>query len=456
MHGQGERAAQLSNTLDTGLACLVMLGRLRSVTASTEQKVAQGYLFGKAETLLASPQLQLRAEFVRSKLDRFPQTSLPAIACAEDGRHFIISQIDQDKILTQDPRAQRPQALNADELQARWSGELILTRSKTFWPGDVSRFELTWFISAVGAQINVVAKVSGKIVASGESETMQPSEVAVVKSIRAQDGQQVKASDVLVELDTIATGADIKRLKSNLLAAEVDSARATALIESIRTGREPGSLTGHVPQAAPEQEQVTQRRLQGQYQELLSSLEQVDAEVEQVDAEIQSTRVTLASPQKTLPIVRRLAEVSASKKEAERRRQVLLAQTRRTMLDLQQQSEQKAASLVQELNKAEQCDQLMSLTAPVDGTVQKLAMHTVGGVVTAAQPRMMRLRMKSAGRFISPGFDCINDAVAAHGQNVSLSPGMSVTAEVKTDRRRAIEYFFSLLQQCASEGLKMR
>lgn len=46
-------------------------------------------------------------------------------------------------------------------------------------------------------------------------------------------------------------------------------------------------------------------------------------------------------------------------------------------------------ALTQELNKAEQRDRLMSLTAPVDGTVQQLAIHTVGGVVTAAQPLMV-------------------------------------------------------------------
>src|SRR3546814_3010361 len=85
----------------------------------------------------------------------------------------------------------------------------------------------------------------------------------------------------------------------------------------------------------------------------------------------------------------RVIELNASRKEAERRRQGILAQTRREMLDLQQQSEQKAVALTQELKKAEQRDHLMSLTAPVDGTVQQLAIHTVGGVVTAAQPLMV-------------------------------------------------------------------
>ncbi|NWD66972.1 type I secretion system permease/ATPase [Pseudomonas gingeri] len=153
MQGQGEGAAQPSDTLDTGLACLVMLARFHSVAASAEQLaheyVAQGQQFGKAEILLASRQLQLKSKSVRSKFDRLSQTPLPAIACADDGSYFIIARVDQDKILIHDPRAQRPQVLTADELQARWNGELILIRSQTSQAGEVSRFDFTWFIPAI-------------------------------------------------------------------------------------------------------------------------------------------------------------------------------------------------------------------------------------------------------------------------------------------------------------------
>src|SRR5262249_39962866 len=45
----------------------------------------------------------------------------------------------------------------------------------------------------------------------------------------------------------------------------------------------------------------------------------------------------------------------------------------------------KANGLAQDLIKAEQKTRLQLLTAPVDGVVQQLAVHTVGGVVTPAQ-----------------------------------------------------------------------
>jgi len=61
------------------------------------------------------------------------------------------------------------------------------------------------------------------------------------------------------------------------------------------------------------------------------------------------------------------------------------AEYRRTLSYELAMSEQKALGLAHELIKAEQKTRLQQLTAPVDGMVQQLAIHTVGGVVTPAQ-----------------------------------------------------------------------
>ena len=62
-----------------------------------------------------------------------------------------------------------------------------------------------------------------------------------------------------------------------------------------------------------------------------------------------------------------------------------VAEYRRTLSDELAKAEQKANGLAQDLIKAEQKTRLQLLTAPVDGVVQQLAIHTVGGVVTPAQ-----------------------------------------------------------------------
>jgi hemolysin D len=61
------------------------------------------------------------------------------------------------------------------------------------------------------------------------------------------------------------------------------------------------------------------------------------------------------------------------------------AEYRHTLSDELAKAEQKANGLTQDVIKAEQKTRLQLLTAPVDGMVQQLAIHTVGGVVTPAQ-----------------------------------------------------------------------
>ena len=66
-----------------------------------------------------------------------------------------------------------------------------------------------------------------------------------------------------------------------------------------------------------------------------------------------------------------------------------VAEHERGLFDDLAKAEQKAAGLAQDVIKAEQRTSLQKLTAPVDGMVQQLAIHTIGGVVTPAQALML-------------------------------------------------------------------
>jgi hemolysin D len=61
------------------------------------------------------------------------------------------------------------------------------------------------------------------------------------------------------------------------------------------------------------------------------------------------------------------------------------AEYRHALSDELTKVDQKANGLAQDLIKAEERTKLQQLTAPVDGVVQQLAIHTVGGVVTPAE-----------------------------------------------------------------------
>ncbi|QRY81945.1 HlyD family type I secretion periplasmic adaptor subunit [Pseudomonas sp. PDNC002] len=397
-------------------------------------------------------------------------------------------------------------------------------------------------------EVDVVANATGRIVSNGRSKLIQPHDVAVVKAIHVTDGQLVKAGQLLVELDRSQTGADVDRLASDLLASEVDAVRAQAMLDAIDGQRAPADVTAQLPQASSAEQAAANRWLRGQYQELLSALAQQDAQIAQHTVEIQAARLSAGKLQQMLPITRRITadyarlaekglvpkhnylnkqqeqmeqerqlgeqqgrilELSSARDAALQQRETTLAQNRRAMLDLLHQAQQKAAALQQELRKAKSLDNLTRLTAPVDGTVQQLAIHTAGGVVTEAQTLMVlvprdqpveieaQLENKDIG-FIRPGqevtvkVDAFNftkygvvrgkvlslseDAIEDEkrgllyslrieleqnhlrvgGQDMPLTPGMTIRAEIKTDRQRVIDYFLSPLKQYVDESLEER
>ncbi|MDW5508631.1 HlyD family type I secretion periplasmic adaptor subunit [Serratia proteamaculans] len=413
---------------------------------------------------------------------------------------------------------------------------------------SIMGFAVLALLWACLGHIEIVAVAPGKIVPNGKTKLIQPSETAVIRAIHVNDGQAVKAGQLLVELDPTAAGADVSRIQSELLAARIDSARAAAMLDAINQQQVPASLAGVIAKANPEQVLSAERWLQGQYQEYHSSLALAATEIHQRSAEIQSAQSQVANLQQALPIAMRLArdyqrllkkhyvsqheylekeqvrldlqrqlrvqqasvlQYTAALDEARRRQESVVAQNRRAMLDLQQEANQKVEVRLQELSKADYQKKLTRLKAPVSGTVQQLAIHTLGGVVTPAQSLMVivpadqpveveaMLENKDVGfvhvgqavtvkvetftftrygtiegEIINVSNDAIEDQklgliyssrirlksdhVQVNGRRVALSPGMRVTAEIKTDQRRVIDYFLSPLTRSLNESLRER
>lgn len=399
---------------------------------------------------------------------------------------------------------------------------------------------------AIFGHIDVVAVAHGRIVPNDRTKVIQPFETATVRTIRVSDGQAVRAGEVLIELDTTQADADTARLANDLLAARFQAARARALLSAIAGDRAPAlEKLADVPGDREAQEQ---RILDGQYAEFRAKLARIDADIARREAELHSTREIVRKLEQTAPIARRraedfkdlaeknfvsrhgylekeqarieqeadlatqksrIAELAAALREGAGQRAALVAETRRLALDSLNDAGQKAMAYRQELIKAESRGRLMTLTAPVDGTVQQLAVHTVGGVVTPAQPLMMivpkdnpieveaYIENKDIG-FVNPGqeavvkietfpftkygtvnakvvhvsHDAVNDekrglifparvaleraAIRVENKTVNLSPGMAVTVEVRTAKRRVAEYFLSPLLQYQDESLRER
>lgn len=119
----------------------------------------------------------------------------------------------------------------------------------------------------------------------------------------------------------------------------------------------------------------------------------------------------------------RLREVEAATASLTQARSKAEAEFRRTLYDDLSKVEQRAAGLAQDAIKAEQKAKLQVLTAPVDGVVQQLAVHTIGGVVTPAQTL-------AAVVSLNPDFEI--EAMVSNRDIGFVVPGQTVAIKVDT------------------------
>ena len=124
----------------------------------------------------------------------------------------------------------------------------------------------------------------------------------------------------------------------------------------------------------------------------------------------------VAQQQEITVMQRRSGEADAAIAVLMETRTKALAEYERGLFESLAKAEEKAAGLTQDVIKAEQRTSLQRLTAPIDGMVQQLAVHTIGGVVTPAQMLMLvvptesRLEIEAmvSNRdigFVEPGHD---------------------------------------------------
>jgi len=389
--------------------------------------------------------------------------------------------------------------------------------------------------------IDIVAVAQGKIIPSGSSKVIQPLESGMIAAIHVRDGQVVKKGQVLIELDPTQTDAEQERITNEHRSAKVESARLQALIAGQMNLTAP---EGTNPKLAALHQRMLREQL-GQYQARVDATRHI---IDQRKAAMEATKTTIARLESTVPMqeqranaykqlvdqdfVSRMEFLAAEKQrieetqelakqrellgqdlaamaEAQKNYQALISEFQQTHMAELTSSETKSASLAQEVVKAGQRQVLQKLMAPIDGVVQQLAVHTVGGIVTPAQqlmvvvPQEHQLEIEAwvenkdigfvkdgqpveikvetfpftrygliTGRILSTSNDAVpldkgvlvyaarvsmeRSTIQVEDKLVNLSPGMAVSVEIKTGQRRLIEFFLSPLLKYGQESIRER
>jgi membrane fusion protein, hemolysin D len=241
-----------------------------------------------------------------------------------------------------------------------------------------------------------------------------------------QDGVHVVAGQTLIELDRTVTQAERKRVVQDLIASQLDVIRLSALRDSFETLSAPPDLVAP-PGASAADLARTRAAMQAQASEQTAKMASINQQIEQKLAEAQSITAAIAKIDASLPLVeegatirrkameiqygnriayldaqtrlveqqnerivqqRKLVEIAAARQALEQQIGQTKSGFERQILSDLSDAQKKVDELTQDFVKAERKMDEQILRSPIDGTVQQLALHTVGGVVTPAQQLM--------------------------------------------------------------------
>lgn len=393
------------------------------------------------------------------------------------------------------------------------------------------------------APVDIVVSSQGRVIPSGRSKVVQPLESGVVRAIAVRDGQVVKAGDLLVELDPTSAQADQSRVQRDFWDASAEAMRLQAEAAGAALAPWPAGMPSDVVQ---QQTALLASKRTEQAQRLAT----LDADVARREADRDAIAANIDQLRQSLPLLRqkhamreelantghlprtgaiesrlelmamekemavqqnRLREAAAGREAAVQQRAQTRAEFRARAGAELNDAIRRRETARQELVKATLRGELQTLRSPIDGVVQQLAVTTVGGVVTPAQPLMTivpagsgleveaQVLNKDIGH-IRPGQRVINkvetydytrygyiegsvswvgtDAVndprlgpvypvrielagtstpnAVNGRHGAVGAGMNVTADIRTGERRMLEYFLAPMLRYRQEAIRER
>lgn len=312
-------------------------------------------------------------------------------------------------------------------------------------------------------------------------------------------------------VDTVNASDIPEGVKKNLIAlAESKISASEVQLQLLSSGVSSAQQQVEVQRQNKKTAESHISRLRAREQRLKKDLEGANPLTESgLSNEIRSVQQQISSLEASLGTYdQQIAQAQTGVTEATRRVSVFTAENMASIYSDAINQEKRIAELENTLVRARQIVDQLSIRAPVDGVVLSLATKTVGGVVTAAQPVaeivpdnaeliveavvqnkdvgfievgqqvVIKIDTYSFQRYgylngtvesISP--DAISDEKyglvykmkvqidgnrTSKNNDIRIEPGLSVTAEITTGKRRIIEFFLDPLMTHTDTSLEVR
>ncbi|MBR1580410.1 MAG: HlyD family type I secretion periplasmic adaptor subunit [Selenomonadaceae bacterium] len=394
-------------------------------------------------------------------------------------------------------------------------------------------------------KINEVAVAEGKVIPTGQIKTVQVKNKGIVEEIRVKEGDYVQEGDVLVVLDPTTTAADYDSLKKRAAYYRLDIQRLTSELtgQPFIPAKDPdleahdlaaelalyqSRTSDYQTQRQSRQDIIAQRqaRLQAtqstyeKYAEGLRIAQEKESRLQQLIADNAISEFQLLEQQKeTIEYAKNaqteldsINSIRAEIAEAEQNLANVDASYRKDIMTSLVEAKKEYYSITESIKKADEDARMATIYAPATGKIYNLSIHTIGGIVTDAQPLMQIVPddvklifevyadNKDIG-FIKPGMEAeikvttfnfqkfgmvkaevmeisadavdnpsdperngkfklllnpLENDINVEGVQAPLTVGMSVSAEIKIKEKRIIDFFLDPFRKYTHEALRER
>lgn len=291
----------------------------------------------------------------------------------------------------------------------------------------VAALFLVLLLWAAFGRLDIIAVAQGKLVPQSYLQIIQPFESGIVKTLLVKEGDEVKAGQVLVRMDTSLSDADSKAVSNELRLKSLQLRRIDSELAGVplqRQADDTSELFSQVEAQYRHRRQAYLDSLAEQHAQLTKAREDLAGALEVKDALERTLPVLVAQDEgweqlaregfagKLLAMDKKRARLE---KEGELRAQTsnaaslqaTITQTEQHMAQLtstyrsQLQNERVEAQgqyhkLQQDWAKQEHRQGLLELKAPQDGLIKDLSTHTLGTVVQPGTVLMTLVPMNDA------------------------------------------------------------
>lgn len=266
---------------------------------------------------------------------------------------------------------------------------------------------LAFLIWSVAMPIASGVPVTGKVIVSGHRKSVQHETGGVVQAIMVQEGQKVRAGQVLFKVNPLSTEANLATYEFQYLDLLVSESRLKAEVFGRSTIEWVSELAEFKDKQQVEEAKAIQQELFiSRKSELQSSIGALEAQIEGLSSTISSSRIELqtlneeykstqdlaregfiprnqanatlrAREQQIAGLSNAQSQIAKLRAEIAKNRMSFLAEVQKNLSEIQKNKEAYSTKVVSARFEQAQTE----IRAPVSGTVVGLAINTVGGVI---------------------------------------------------------------------------